>query len=82
MEQWRVSRFYFPQFILLIYPFPVIVIFCTVTSATYWKNGRAYSAFLAYCVAILGSILVNALPSHDRVGLLELADLYQRPDHV
>ncbi|KAF7793127.1 hypothetical protein EIP86_004236 [Pleurotus ostreatoroseus] len=48
----------------------IIVIFCTVTSATYWKNGRAYSAFLAYCVAILGSILVNALPSHDRVGLL------------
>ncbi|RPD66615.1 MFS general substrate transporter [Lentinus tigrinus ALCF2SS1-7] len=48
----------------------IIVIFCTVTSATYWKNGRAYSGFLAYCVAILGSILVNALPSDDRVGLL------------
>ena len=48
---------------------PVIVIFCTVTSATYWKNGRAYSATLAYAVAILGSILVNALPDH-RVGLL------------
>ena len=48
----------------------VIVIFCTVTSATYWKNGRAYSAFLAYCVAILGSILVNTLPSSNRVGLL------------
>ena len=48
----------------------VIVIFCTVTSATYWKNGRAYSGFLAYCVAILGSILVNTLPSENRVGLL------------
>ncbi|KAI0665309.1 MFS general substrate transporter [Cubamyces menziesii] len=48
----------------------IIVIFCTVTSATYWKNGRAYSAVLAYCVAILGSILVNTLPSSDRVGLL------------
>jgi len=48
----------------------IIVIFCTVTSATYWKNGRAYSGALAYCVAILGSILVNALPSHNRVGLL------------
>ncbi|KIP08849.1 hypothetical protein PHLGIDRAFT_87502 [Phlebiopsis gigantea 11061_1 CR5-6] len=47
----------------------IIVIFCTVTSATYWKNGRAYSATLAYAVAILGSILVNALPNH-RVGLL------------
>ncbi|EMD38093.1 hypothetical protein CERSUDRAFT_113228 [Gelatoporia subvermispora B] len=48
----------------------IIVIFCTVTSATYWKNGRAYSGSLAYCVAILGAILVNALPSGDRVGLL------------
>ncbi|TBU35510.1 MFS general substrate transporter [Dichomitus squalens] len=48
----------------------IIVIWCTVTSATYWKNGRAYSGFLAYCVAILGSILVNTLPSSDRVGLL------------
>ncbi|KAI0957870.1 hypothetical protein AcW1_006123 [Taiwanofungus camphoratus] len=48
----------------------MIVIFCTTTSATYWKNGRAYSGALAYCVAILGSILVNALPSGDRVGLL------------
>lgn len=47
----------------------IIVIFCTVTSATYWKNGRAYSAASAYAVAILGSILVNALPDH-RVGLL------------
>ncbi|PSS31052.1 hypothetical protein PHLCEN_2v2384 [Hermanssonia centrifuga] len=47
----------------------IIVIFCTVTSATYWKNGRAYSGALAYSVAILGSILVNALPNH-RVGLL------------
>lgn len=46
------------------------MIYCTVTSATYWKNGRAYSGFLAYCVAILGSILVNTLPSGDRVGLL------------
>ncbi|KAJ3484592.1 hypothetical protein NLI96_g5532 [Meripilus lineatus] len=35
----------------------IVVIFCTVTSATYWKNGRAYSGALAYCVAILGSIL-------------------------
>ncbi|KAI0797539.1 major facilitator superfamily domain-containing protein [Abortiporus biennis] len=48
----------------------IIVIFCTVTSATYWKNGRAYSASLAYCVAIFGSILVNALSSHHKVGLL------------
>ena len=46
------------------------MIYCTVTSATYWKNGRAYSGFLAYCVAILGAILVEVLPSDDRVGLL------------
>ncbi|KAI0647523.1 MFS general substrate transporter [Trametes meyenii] len=48
----------------------IIVIFCTVTSATHWKNGRAYSGVLAYAVAILGSILVNTLPSSHRVGLL------------
>ncbi|TCD70250.1 hypothetical protein EIP91_004151 [Steccherinum ochraceum] len=47
----------------------IIVIFCTVTSATHWKNGRAYSASLAYAVAILGSILVNALPN-EKYGLL------------
>ncbi|OJT10662.1 hypothetical protein TRAPUB_12823 [Trametes pubescens] len=48
----------------------IIVIFCAVTSASYWKNGRAYSGALAYCVAILGSILVNTLPLSSRVGLL------------
>jgi len=48
----------------------IIVIFCTVTSAAYFKNARAFSASLAYAVAIFGSILVNALPSADRVGLL------------
>jgi len=48
----------------------IIVIYCTVTSATYWKNGRAYSGALAYAVSILGAILVNALPSRDKVGLL------------
>ncbi|KAI0345426.1 MFS general substrate transporter [Trametopsis cervina] len=48
----------------------IIVIACTVTSATYWKQGRAYSATIAYCVAIFGSILVNALSSSHKVGLL------------
>ncbi|KAH9928512.1 MFS general substrate transporter [Epithele typhae] len=48
----------------------IIVIFCTVTSAAYWKNGRAWSGIIAYAVAILGSILVNTLPSSTRVGLL------------
>ncbi|KAI0807659.1 MFS general substrate transporter [Fomes fomentarius] len=48
----------------------IVVIFCTVTSAAHWKNGRVYSAVLAYAVAILGSILVNTLPSENRVGLL------------
>ncbi|KZS99641.1 MFS general substrate transporter [Laetiporus sulphureus 93-53] len=48
----------------------MIVIFCGVMSATYWKNGRAYTGALQYCVAILGSILVNTLPWSDKVGLL------------
>ncbi|KAI0819031.1 MFS general substrate transporter [Irpex lacteus] len=48
----------------------IIVIYCTVTTATYFKQFRAYSGTLAYAVAIFGSILVNALSSHHRVGLL------------
>ena len=48
----------------------VIVITCTTTSASYWKNGRAYSGVLAYCVAILGAILVSTLSLSNRVGLL------------
>ena len=48
----------------------VIVIACTTTSASYWKNGRAYSGVLAYCVAILGAILVSTLSLSNRVGLL------------
>ncbi|PCH37793.1 MFS general substrate transporter [Wolfiporia cocos MD-104 SS10] len=48
----------------------ILWIFLAVTAASHWKDARVYAACAAYCVAILGSILVNALPSSDRVGLL------------
>ena len=42
---------------------------CTVTCATYWKNGRAWAGALAYSVAIVSSVLVNILPDN-RIALL------------
>ncbi|PCH37794.1 MFS general substrate transporter [Wolfiporia cocos MD-104 SS10] len=48
----------------------ILWIILVITASSYWKNARAYAACAAYSAAILGSILVNALPSSDRVGLL------------
>ncbi|EIN07050.1 MFS general substrate transporter [Punctularia strigosozonata HHB-11173 SS5] len=48
----------------------IISIAAGVTIATAWKNGRGYTAVLFFVPAILGAILVNTLPSHNRVGLL------------
>lgn len=52
-----------PRTDLSSFPSLAIAVVCTVTAATYWRSGRAYSAVLAYAVAILGSILVNVLPN-------------------
>ncbi|KAI0318837.1 major facilitator superfamily domain-containing protein [Amylostereum chailletii] len=38
--------------------------------ASYWKNGRAFTACLMFIPAILGSILVITLPAHLKIGLL------------
>jgi ACS family allantoate permease-like MFS transporter len=55
----------------------VILICCTVISiligVTMASNsllGRAYSGVLIYLVAIIGAVLVNTLPSHNKIGLL------------
>jgi len=48
----------------------IMVIYLAVNLATRFKNNRAYVGVLWYIPALLGSILVNTLPSHNRVGLL------------
>lgn len=48
----------------------VVTIFLGVTMASYWTGGRGYTAALFYIPAILGEVLVNTLPSHNKVGLL------------
>ncbi|EPQ57979.1 MFS general substrate transporter [Gloeophyllum trabeum ATCC 11539] len=48
----------------------IVTIYAGVTLATYIPNGRAYAGALMGIPAILGCILVNTLPSHNRVGLL------------
>jgi MFS family permease len=44
--------------------------FLAVKLATRFKNGRGYIAALFIIPSIVGSILVNTLPSHNKVGLL------------
>jgi len=48
----------------------IVTIWVGVTLASYKVIGRAYAGFIMYIPAILGSILVNTLPSHNKVGLL------------
>ncbi|KAF7440591.1 hypothetical protein PC9H_000937 [Pleurotus ostreatus] len=48
----------------------IVTIFLGVTMASYWTGGRGYTAALFYIPAILGEVLVNTLPSHNKVGLL------------
>ncbi|TFK54719.1 MFS general substrate transporter [Heliocybe sulcata] len=48
----------------------IVTIYIAVTLATYIPNGRAYAGALMAVPAILGCILVNTLPSHNRIGLL------------
>ncbi|KIM79602.1 hypothetical protein PILCRDRAFT_823135 [Piloderma croceum F 1598] len=48
----------------------VFSIYVAVNLATRFRNSRGYVAALFFVPSIAGSILVNCLPSHDRVGLL------------
>ncbi|TFK42325.1 major facilitator superfamily domain-containing protein [Crucibulum laeve] len=48
----------------------IIYIWLAVTIASHKKVGRGYGAALMFVPAILGAILVNTLPSHNKVGLL------------
>jgi hypothetical protein len=48
----------------------VISICVAVNLATRFRNSRGYVSALFFVPYIAGSILVNCLPSHDRVGLL------------
>ncbi|KZT26575.1 MFS general substrate transporter [Neolentinus lepideus HHB14362 ss-1] len=48
----------------------IVTIYVGVTLATYIPNGRAYAGVIMSIPAILGCILVNTLPSHNKIGLL------------
>nr|GAT51055.1 predicted protein [Mycena chlorophos] len=48
----------------------ILTIWAGVTLAGYKPIGRAYAGIIMFIPAILGSILVNTLPSHNKVGLL------------
>ncbi|KAL0946783.1 hypothetical protein HGRIS_012956 [Hohenbuehelia grisea] len=48
----------------------ILTIFAGVIIASYWKNGRGYTGALMFVPAILGAVLVDTLPSHNKIGLL------------
>ncbi|PPQ93270.1 hypothetical protein CVT25_015268 [Psilocybe cyanescens] len=48
----------------------IVTIWLGVTLASRRSIGRGYAAALMFIPALLGTILVNKLPSHDKVGLL------------
>jgi len=48
----------------------VVTIWLGVTLAARKDIGRGYAAILMYIPALLGALLVNLLPSHNKVGLL------------
>ncbi|KAH9483910.1 putative transporter PB10D8.01 [Psilocybe cubensis] len=48
----------------------IVTIWLGVTLASRRSIGRGYAAALMFGPALLGTILVNKLPSHDKVGLL------------
>jgi ACS family allantoate permease-like MFS transporter len=50
--------------------FVVLSVFLGVTLAAQRYIGRGYAAALIFAPALLGAILVNTLPSHNKVGLL------------
>ncbi|ETW86125.1 hypothetical protein HETIRDRAFT_380392, partial [Heterobasidion irregulare TC 32-1] len=48
----------------------MLVVWLGVTLASSRPNARAYSALAMFLPCILGSILVNTLPAHKKIGLL------------
>jgi len=48
----------------------ILTIWLGVTLASQRAIGRGYAAILMFIPALLGAILVNTLPSHNKVGLL------------
>ncbi|KAJ7219571.1 major facilitator superfamily domain-containing protein [Mycena pura] len=48
----------------------ILTIWAGVSLASYKPIGRAYAGVIMFIPAILGCILVNTLPSHNKVGLL------------
>ncbi|KAJ7085782.1 major facilitator superfamily domain-containing protein [Mycena belliarum] len=48
----------------------IVTIWAGVTIAGWKPIGRAYAGVIMFIPAILGAILVNTLPSHNKIGLL------------
>ncbi|PPQ71813.1 hypothetical protein CVT24_006203 [Panaeolus cyanescens] len=48
----------------------IVTIFIGVTLAGHSSIGRGYASVIMYIPALLGAILVNSLPSHNKIGLL------------
>jgi len=64
------SKWYLTKFVYLSEGSIVITIWLGVTLAARKDIGRGYASVLMYIPALLGALLVNLLPSHNRVGLL------------
>ena len=48
----------------------VLFILIAVYLGSYRKIGRGYAGAMMFIPAILGAILLNALPQHKKIGLL------------
>ncbi|TFK61073.1 MFS general substrate transporter [Pluteus cervinus] len=48
----------------------IVTIYTGVHIAARYKDGRAYTSFIYFLPTMLGCILINVLPSSDKVGLL------------
>ena len=48
----------------------VLFILIAVYLGSYRKIGRGYAGAMMFIPAILGAILLNALPQHNKIGLL------------
>jgi len=56
--------------ILLVIFFSVLIIWFAINLASVKVIGRGYASALLFVPALLGSILVSTLESHNKVGLL------------
>jgi len=66
--KWLLTISLFP--ILSVNDMTVLFILIAVYLGSYRKIGRGYAGAMMFIPAILGAILLNALPQHKKIGLL------------